>query len=147
MEELTFTNNKDNHKTVKRNVSKFTVLDINIYNKATVKRQSGIGAKRQIQMEQTRDMRKVNVVFDVSGVCRSFSICPLRSILFFSLFSSLQSCSLPSHLGSLPFWPMRVMGDWRMRRERSQSISFLAPFLFCCHTSGGSSPYNYSSCP
>lgn len=48
-------------------------------------------------MEQTREMRKVNVVFDVSGICRSFSICPLRSILFFSpLFSGLQSCSLPS---------------------------------------------------
>ena len=37
MKELTFTNNKDNHKTVKRNVSKLTVLDINIYNKPTVK--------------------------------------------------------------------------------------------------------------
>ena len=54
-------------------------------------------------MEQTREMRKVNAVFDASGVCRSFSICPLRSILFFfPLFSSLQSCSLPSQSPGVP---------------------------------------------
>lgn len=150
MEELTFTNNKDNYKTVKRDVSKFTVLDISIYNKAIVKRHRVVLVQKDKSTwnRLERWEKKMRYLMQVVYVGLSPFV---PSDPFSSSFLYSPACRAAlyqvSHLGSLPFWPMRVMGDWRMRRERGQSISFLAPFLFCCHVSGGSSPYNYSSCP